>query len=72
MCIVCSLRVKINADLNFSEMRRLYSIKLKKASAHRQKTKRKKELKRIHERNFENSGNIKRKKELKRIHEKKR
>ena len=51
-------------------MRRLYSIKLKKASAHRQKTKRKKELKRIHERNFENSGNFKRKKELKRIHEK--
>ena len=28
--IVCSLRVKFNIDLGFNEMRKLYSIKLKK------------------------------------------
>ena len=30
LCSVCSLRIKFNIDLSFSEMRRLYWIKRKK------------------------------------------
>ena len=52
-----SLRVKINVDLSFSEIRRLYSIKPKIAYGHRQR-KNKEELERVHERNFENSKNF--------------
>ena len=52
-----SLRVKINVDLSFSEIRRLYSIKFKISYAHRQR-KNKEELERVHERNFENSKNF--------------
>ena len=48
------------ADLSFSEMKRLYLKKIKKAYAHRQR-KNKEELERVHERNFENSMNFPRK-----------
>ena len=34
---VFSLRVKFNGGFSFGEMRRLYSIKIKKANAHRQR-----------------------------------
>ena len=54
---VCSLKVKFDIDLSFIEMRRLYSIKLKKAKTHRDR-KLKKELERVHERNFENFRNF--------------
>ena len=57
MYSVCSLKVKFDIDLSFSEMRRLYSIEFKKAKAHRDR-KLKKELERVHERNFENSRNF--------------
>ena len=53
-CSVCSLRVKFNIDLSFNEMRRLYSIKFRKAYAHRQRTN-KEELERVRERKFKNS-----------------
>ena len=58
-CSVCSLRFKFNVDLSFSEMRRLYSIKLKKSYAQRQR-KNKKDLERVEERKFENSKNFSR------------
>ena len=54
-CSVCSFRVKFNVDLSFSEMRKLYSIKFKKAYAHRQ---RKNKEERVHQRNFESSRNF--------------
>ena len=31
VCGACSLRVKFNVDLSFSEMRKIYSIEFKKA-----------------------------------------
>ena len=34
VCSVCSPRVKLNVDLRFIDMRRFYSIKLKKAQTH--------------------------------------
>ena len=46
VCSVCSLSVKFNMDLSFSEMRNLHSIKLKKKSINTQTKK---------GRNFENS-----------------
>ena len=49
-----SSQKKSNVDLSFSEMRRLYSIKFKKAYTYRQR-KKKEEMGRVHERNFENS-----------------
>ena len=48
-----SLRFKFNVDLSFSKMERVYSMKFKKAYAHRQRTN-KEELERVHERNLEN------------------
>ena len=56
---VCSLRVKFNLDLSFSEMSRLYSIKFKKVLTHRLR-KPKEKLERVHEKNFVNSKNIQR------------
>ena len=56
-CSVCSLRIKFNVDLSFSKMERVYSIKLKKAYAHRQRTNKEK-LERVHERNLENFQNF--------------
>ena len=46
--------MNIPIDLSFIEMRRLYSIKFKKAYTHRQR-KNKEELERVHKRNFESS-----------------
>ena len=40
VCSVCSPRVKLNVDLRFIDMRRLYSIKFKKAQTHRESKKR--------------------------------
>ena len=51
---VISLRVQFNIDLSFSEMRRLYSVKLKRAYTSR-KRKNKGELERVNDRNFPNS-----------------
>ena len=45
MCCACSLRVKLR-DLAFSEMRRIYSIKFKKALSHRHRNHRE-ELQRV-------------------------
>ena len=53
LCSVCSLRIKFNIDLSFSEMRRLYWIKRKK-----NKKKQKEEFERVHERNFQNFRNF--------------
>ena len=50
LCIVCSLRVKVNIDLSFSKMRRLYWVKFINAYAQREK-----ESGRAHERIYENS-----------------
>ena len=61
MCSVGSLRVKFKIDLDFSEMRKIYSIKPKKNINTYTKKKYKKELERVHERNFENSRNFLRK-----------
>ena len=61
MCSVGSLRVRFKIDLDFSEMRKIYSIKPKKNINTYTKKKYKKELERVHERNFENSRNFLRK-----------
>ena len=50
VCIVCSLKVKLNIDLSFSEVRRLFKIKFINAYTHREK-----ESGRAHERSYENS-----------------
>ena len=59
VCSVCSLRVKLNIDLSFSEMRKLYWIKFKKSITHRQR-KHKEELEKINRRNSENFRNLSR------------
>ena len=41
LCSVCSLRIKFNIDLSFSEMRRLYWLKLKKKEKKTQESKKK-------------------------------
>ena len=56
-CSVCSLRIKFNVDLSFSEIRRVYSIKFKKAYTQRQR-KNEEELERGHIKIFENSRNF--------------
>ena len=48
-----AVKKKSNVNLSFSEMRRLYSIKFKKAFAYRQR-KNKEDMERVHERNFKN------------------
>ena len=53
VCSVCSLTVKFNVGLSFSEMRKLYWIKFINAY-----TQREKESGRVHERNYENSNLI--------------
>ena len=47
---VCNVRVKFNVYLSFSEMKRLYSIKFKKAK--------KEEFERVYEKKFQNSRNF--------------
>ena len=48
LCSVCSLRIKFNIDLSFSEMRRLYWLKLKKTKRKKNTRKQKEELERVH------------------------
>ena len=51
---VCSVRVKFNIDLSFSEMRRIYRIKFINAYIQREK-----ESGRVNKKNYENSKLIK-------------
>ena len=53
-CSVCSVRVKFNIDLSFSEMRRIYRIKFINAYIQREK-----ESGRVNKKNYENSKLIK-------------
>ena len=51
---VCSLRVSFKIDLSCSELRRLYSTKIKKVYTHKQR-KNEEDMEGAHERNFQNS-----------------